>query len=199
MKSLKTVAAAAVAPVALVVAIAWSNSAPASAQPGGPSITIANPIPLPITIQGPSPLAITDVNRRVTITTSTIFSIPSGQSQVSTAVPAPACPGGTNFLATDLQAAPVVEGPTSATNVASLPKWAVSLHVFQRVSNGFFSPFLMVYGDGAAHGSTSIPAGQLLAGGNNILASYVGGGVVGFNAAIAVHVTGYCGVPFVQP
>jgi hypothetical protein len=154
-----------------------------------------------VAIASPLPLPVSDVGRPVLVTTSILITIPIGQSVVADTVTAPACPDDTSFLATDLQAAPIINSSTAATNAASLPRWAVSLQVIQRHSSGLFSPWLMVYGNGPAQGSTSIPGGQPLPDTNlsNVIVSFVGGNVVAFTTTMVIHVTGYCGVPFVRP
>ena len=132
------------------------------------------------------------------ITTSTLVTVEPGETFETGGVRVPPCPKDTSFLATAVQAAPYL--PTFGGNVVSLPKWAVSVHVFQVTSNGSFSPRLTAFADGPEQASTSIPGGQPLSTDED---SNVEVRLLGSAAAVhtpfAVHVTGYCGVPFVTP
>ena len=132
------------------------------------------------------------------ITTSTLVTIEPGETFQTDGVRVPPCPKATSFLATAVQAAPYL--PTFGGNVISLPKWAVSVHVFQVFSNGSFSPLLTAFADGPEQASTSIPGGQPLSmdEDGNVEVRLLGSAAA-VHTPFAVHVTGYCGVPFVIP
>jgi hypothetical protein len=132
------------------------------------------------------------------ITTSTVVTVAPGETFETGGVRVPPCPKDTSFLATAVQAAPYL--PTFGGNVVSLPNWAVSAHVFQVTFNGSFSPRLTAFADGPEQASTSIAGGQPLSTDED---SNVEVRLLGSSAAVstpfAVHVTGYCGMPFVTP
>jgi hypothetical protein len=132
------------------------------------------------------------------ITTSTLITVEPGETFQTGGVRVPPCPKGTSFLATAVQAAPYLA--TFGGNVVSLPKWAVSVHVFQVTFNGSFSPRLTAFADGPEQASTSIPGGQPLAPDEdtNVEVRLLGNAAA-VHTPFAVHVTGYCGVPFVTP
>ena len=84
------------------------------------------------------------------ITTSTLVTVAPGETFETGGVRVPPCPKATSFMATAVQAAPFL--PTFGGNVVSLPKWAVSVHVFQVTYNGSFSPRLTAFADGPRAG-----------------------------------------------
>jgi hypothetical protein len=129
------------------------------------------------------------------ITTSTLVTVSLGETFEAGGVHLPPCPKGTSFLATAVQAAPYNLG----SNVVS-QKWAVSVHVVQLAPNGSFSPYLTAFANGLEQASTSIAGGQPLSidEDNNVLVHLLGSAAA-TSTAFAVHVTGYCGVPFVTP
>ena len=132
------------------------------------------------------------------IATSTLVSVGPGETFGIGGVHVPPCPKGTSFLATAVQAAPYFS--TFAGNLLSLPRWAVSVHVFQVTSNGSFSPRLTAFADGPEQASTSVPGGQPLSTDEDSNVEVrLFGSAAAVNTAFAVHVTGYCGVPFVRP
>lgn len=132
------------------------------------------------------------------ITTSTVVTVEPGETFEVDGVRVPPCPKGTSFLATAVQAAPYL--PTLGDNVVSLAKWAVSAHVFQATSNGSFSPYLTAFANGPDQASTDIAGGQPLSTDedSNVIVRLVGSAAAVYTP-FAVHVTGYCGVPFVTP
>jgi hypothetical protein len=132
------------------------------------------------------------------ITSSTVVSVKSGETYGVGGVRVPPCPKDTSFLATAVQAAPYLL--TFAGNVLSLPRWAVSAHVFQVAYNGSFSPHLTAFANGPEEASTSIAGGQPLSTDEdaNVTVRLLGSAAA-VNTPFAVHVTGYCGVPFVTP
>jgi hypothetical protein len=132
------------------------------------------------------------------ITTSTVVVVALGETFETGGVRVPSCPKGTSFLATAVQAAPYLS--TLGDNVVSLPKWAVSAHVFQTTANGSFSPGLTAFANGFEQASTSIAGGQPLATDedSNVVVRLLGSAAAVYTP-FAVHVTGYCGVPFVTP
>jgi hypothetical protein len=132
------------------------------------------------------------------ITTSTLITVEPGATFEAGGVRVPPCPKGTSFLATAVQAAPYVA--LLGGNIVSLPKWAVSVGVFQVASNGSFSPRLTAFAHGPEEASTSIAGGQPLStfDDNNVSVHLVSGAAAVYTP-FTVHVTGYCGVPFVTP
>ena len=132
------------------------------------------------------------------ITTSTLVSVAPGATFETGGVRVPPCPKDTSFLATAVQAALFL--PTFGGNVVSLPKWAVSVHVFQVTYNGSFSPLLTAFADGPQQASTSIPGGQPLSTDedSNVTVRLLDNAAA-VNTPFTVHVTGYCGVPFITP
>ena len=151
----------------------------------------------PATAQGPRPTVTSgSPSTPMFITTSAIIAVEVGQTFKTDGVEVPSCLKGTTFLATAVQAVPYVA--LLGGNVINLPKWSVSLNVFQVTPNGSFSPQLTVIGDGPAHASTSIPGGQPLYTDedNNVVVRLLGASAT-VNTPFAVHVTGYCGTPFV--
>ena len=151
------------------------------------------------TAQAPSraPQQIPDGDRR-SITTSGLVTVVTGETFHNDGVRVPPCPSGTMFMATALQATPLPF--TSSNALSNLAKWAVSVQVHQLLPGGAFSPNLTVVADGPAHASTSIPGGQPLHTDedDNVTVSLMGTAASG-NVSFVVHVTGYCGVPFVLP
>ena len=129
------------------------------------------------------------------ITTSTFVTVTPGETFQHGGVHVPPCPKGTSFLATAVQAAPQL----GFSNVLSLPRWAVSAAVFQVAPNGSFSPRLNAFADGPEQASTSIPGGQPLSTDEDSNVTIHLFGSVAEVYQFAVHVTGYCGVPFVTP
>lgn len=149
----------------------------------------------PVTAQTPRT---TVAAQQLAITTSTLVTVEPGETFESGRVEVPSCPRGTSFLATAVQAAPFLS--TLGDNALSLPKWAVSADVLQLAYNGSFSPGLTAFANGAEQASTSIAGGQPL---STYQDSNVRVRLLGSAAAVytpfAIHVTGYCGVPFVTP
>lgn len=152
----------------------------------------------PATAQAPTrtPQPIPDGERR-SITTSGLIVVLTGETFHNDGVDVPPCPSGTMFMATALQATPLPF--TSSNALWNLGKWAVSVQVSQLAANGSFSPHLTVVADGAAHASTSILGGQPLHTDedHNVMVSLLGAEALA-NISFVVHVTGYCGVPFVK-
>jgi hypothetical protein len=131
------------------------------------------------------------------ITTSTLITVGPGETFQAGGVQVPPCPRYTSFLATAVQAAPYL---ATFANVASPPKWSVSVDVFQLYPNGSFSPHLTAFADGNEQVSTSIPGGQpIYTDEDSNVAVRLLGSPATVNTPFAVHVTGYCGVPFVAP
>jgi hypothetical protein len=132
------------------------------------------------------------------ITTSTLVSVGPGETFGAGGVRVPPCPTATTFLATAVQAAPYL--PTFGGGVAGLPKWAVSVHIFQVTYNGSFSPLLTAFAAGPEQASTSIAGGQPLSTDEDANVEVrILGSAAATNRPFAVHVTGYCGLPFVIP
>jgi hypothetical protein len=99
-------------------------------------------------------------------------------------------------MVTAVQAAPYLL--TFSGNVTSLPKWAVSVQILQLAYNGSFSPLLTAFSAGPEEASTSIPGGQPISSNEDTNVEVrLFGGPAAVNTPFAVHVTGYCGVPFV--
>lgn len=153
----------------------------------------------PATAQTPgrTPQPIPDGDRR-SITTSSLVVVTTGQTFRTGGVQVPPCPSGTQFMATALQASPLPF--TSPNALSNLAMWAVSVQVLQLNPFGSFSPNLTAVADGPAHASTSIPGGQPLHTDedDNVTVSLLGAAALG-TTSFVVHVTGYCGVPFVSP
>jgi hypothetical protein len=131
------------------------------------------------------------------ITTSTLVSVGPGKTFGLGGVHVPTCPNTTSFMVTAVQAAPYL--PTFSGDVTSLPKWAVSVHILQVAYNGSFSPGLTAFSAGPQEASTSIPGGQPISFNEDNVDVRLFGGPAAVNTPFAVHVTGYCGVPFVTP
>ena len=127
------------------------------------------------------------------ITTSTVVSVAPGATFETGGVRVPPCPKATSFLAT--AGAGAVPAQRSG-NIVSLPKWAVSVHVFQVTYNGSFWPLLTAFADGPQQASTSIPGGQPLSTDedSNVTVRLLDNAAA-VNTPFTVHVTGYCGVP----
>jgi len=150
------------------------------------------------TAQSPrTPQPIPDGDRR-SITTSGLVVVTTGETFNTDGVQIPPCPNGTVFMATALQATPVPFTPSNT--LSNLAKWRVSAQVNQLGPFGSFSPYLTVVADGPAHASTSMPGGQPLHTDEdaNVTAALLDGPALG-TTSFVVHVTGYCGVPFVHP
>lgn len=132
------------------------------------------------------------------VTISTVLGVTQGESWETGSLEVPTCPKDLRFLVTAVQASPYLLG--LGDTVVNLPKWAVSVHVSQLVSNGSFSPHLTVFGNGPEHASTSIGGGQPISPSayGNITVRLLGTAPAVFTP-FAVHVTGYCGIAFVIP
>ena len=139
-----------------------------------------------------------DAGAQLPITTSTLVTVGPGETFEQGDVAVPPCPKTTTFLATAVQAAPYL--PTFGGNVGSLPTWAVSVSVHQLAFNGSFSPNLTAFADGPEQAFTSIAGGQPLSTGQSFNVEVrLLGSAAAVHSPFAVHVTGYCGVPFVTP
>jgi hypothetical protein len=132
------------------------------------------------------------------VTVSTLVSVSPGATFDIGDVDVPTCPKDLRFLVTEVQASPYL--PTLGDKVVNLPKWAVSVHVSQLASNGSFSPYLTVFGNGPEHASTSIGGGQPIATGEsgNVTVRLLGTAPAVYTP-FAVHVTGHCGIAVVAP
>jgi hypothetical protein len=129
------------------------------------------------------------------VTTSTLIGVSPGSTFETGGVHTPTCPRGTRFLVTEVQAAPLI-----GFDVVNLPKWAVSVAVLQVASNGSSSPRLNAFANGPEQASTSIGGGQPMSSDEDSNVSvHLLGGAAAVTTTFAVHVTGYCGVPFVTP
>ncbi|AMY07664.1 hypothetical protein LuPra_00840 [Luteitalea pratensis] len=144
----------------------------------------------PATAQDPRSTTVASAARA--ITTSTLVQVSPGQALAFGSVALPACAKGTSFLVTDLLASPF------GGDVSSLQSWRVSVQAFQKTGNGSFSAQLTVFGKGSQHASASIPGGQPILDDDQIVLQFLGGDAE--DASIFnVHVTGYCGTPFISP
>ncbi|MFI5450021.1 MAG: hypothetical protein ACHQ03_09715 [Candidatus Bathyarchaeia archaeon] len=144
------------------------------------------------------------------MTTSLKGVIFQGQSFVDVPLAVPPCPAGKQFLVQGVHVGPeVVIGSTQIT-VVDLPKWAVSVPVYQTYPTGQEQVALVAIGNGAEHIWASIPAGQsiLLVGDKIIVRIVLLGGTLGPPAKLTtasqrfefnVHVWGCCGEPFISP
>jgi len=144
----------------------------------------------PATAQEPRSTTVTSGPRA--ITTSTLVQLSPGQSVAFGSVALPSCAKGTRFLVTDLLASPF------AGDIGSLQSWRVSVQAFQVAGNGSFSAQLTVFGKGPQHASASIPGGQPLPDDDQVTLQFLGGDAENLSM-FNVHVTGYCGTPFIHP
>ena len=133
------------------------------------------------------------------VTTSGRAVILAGQFSTFFFLAAPACPAGTTFLVTDVQAGPEVSIGATQFTVVQLEHWAVSAAVYQFSGGGATHVALTALGNGPEAISASIPAGQQLLGSAvPITISILGGGAAPARFEFNVHVTGFCGVGFTQ-
>lgn len=123
--------------------------------------------------------------------------IMSGQQQTEIRLPVPICASGKEFLVTGLQAAPEVSIGATSMDVMNLKTWAVSVPVYQRVTNGSIQVPLTVIGQGPEHLSAALAAGQSLYGYGPpivVTVSLLGGSPATHRFEFNVHVTGACGM-----
>ena len=144
----------------------------------------------PATAQDPRSTTVASASRA--ITTSALVQVLPGQALAFGSVALPACAKGTSFLVTDLLASPF-DG-----DAGSQQSWRVSVQAFQKTGNGSFSAQLTVFGKGSQHASASIPGGQPIPDDDQITLQFLGSDAENLSI-FNVHVTGYCGTPFMHP
>lgn len=119
--------------------------------------------------------------------TATVNPLISVAVEVNPAMPS--CPAGMMFLVTSVNAAP----DFLAFDPSTLGAWAVRVSLAQKTSSGENSVALVAYGNGTQDVSAMLPAGQPYS--NKVIIEDTGGTKQQFD----VHISGYCGVPFVTP
>jgi hypothetical protein len=144
---------------------------------------------------GPWNVGVGGVSNRLT-TSARVVMLP-GESHLSFSLAAPACPDGTTFLVTDVQAGPGFLFGNTRNDVVQLPHWAVGVAVYQFSDGGAIYTGLHAMGNGPEAISASIPAGQrLLSSSVPVNLSLLGGVSAPVRFEFEVHVTGFCGVGF---
>ncbi|MDX2193025.1 MAG: hypothetical protein NW201_06705 [Gemmatimonadales bacterium] len=126
----------------------------------------------------------------------------SGQSFVDVNVCLPKCPRKAQFLVQGVHVGPEVEVGATSIDVVRLPRWAVSVSVYQLSPAVAIRVPLTALAQGAEHISATIPAGQTigpLAGSPFIPVriTLLGGVAATHRFEFNVHITGTCGDPYI--
>lgn len=124
-----------------------------------------------------------------------------GQSFVDVDICLPKCPRRREFLVQGVHVGPEVIIGATARDVIQLPKWAVSVPVYQLFSGAQIQVALTALAKGAEHISAMLPAGQSIgpiAGAASIPVriTLLGGVTATHRFEFNVHLTGVCGVSF---
>ena len=135
------------------------------------------------------------------ITTSGRGVILAGTSFVDVDLPLPNC-GSDEFLVHGVQVGPEVNVGATQSSVVNLPRWAVSVPVYQRHTGGSAKVSFNVLGEGPVHLSASLPAGQAIPHPNPstlpVRISILGGATATHRFEFNIHVAGSCGRAFVS-
>ncbi|RKH65876.1 hypothetical protein D7V93_05280 [Corallococcus llansteffanensis] len=127
-----------------------------------------------------------------------------GQTSVEVELCLPDCARRTEFLVQGVHVGPeIVIGGTSI-DVVNLPRWGVSVPVYELHPSAALQVALTALGQGAEHISATIPAGQSIgpisgAATLPVHITLLGGTPATHRFEFNVHVTGVCGTPFVCP
>ena len=126
-----------------------------------------------------------------------------GGSFADVSLDAPACPeNAKEFLVLGMHVNPEVVIGATSTDVVNLPKWAASVPVFQRFTNGSqVQVALTVLANGPEHISATLPAGQSIGGFDPLVVriTVLGGTPASHRFEFNVHVTGACGAASIMP
>ena len=133
------------------------------------------------------------------ITTSARGVILPGQSYVDVELCVPTCPRGEDFLVQGVHVGPEIEIGATSLTVQHLPRWGISVPVYQRYSTAANQKVaLTAIAAGAQHVSASIPAGQSWAFPGSLIVriQLLSGGPAQHRFEFNLHITGACGEPF---
>jgi hypothetical protein len=114
----------------------------------------------------------------------------------------PTCEQSNEFLVQAVYVGPEVESGATSIEVVNLPKWAVSVPVYQQYNTGVqIKVSLTALGDGPEHVSAKLPAGQsILSNSSNLIVRIIllGGSPASHRFEFKVHVTGFHGKAFIS-
>ena len=133
------------------------------------------------------------------ITTSARGVILAGQTYTDVELCVPMCAKGEEFLVQGVHVGPEIEIGATSLTVQYLPKWGISVPVYQRYSTVASQQVaLTAIAPGAQHVSASIPAGQSWAmpGPLRVRIQLLSGGPAQHRFEFNIHITGVCGEPF---
>jgi hypothetical protein len=124
-----------------------------------------------------------------------------GQSFVDVNICMPKCPPKKAFLVQGVHVGPEVITGATSIDVINLPKWAVSVPVYQLFSSAQIQVALTALSQGAEHVSATLPAGQSAPALASIPVriTLLGGVTATHRFEFNVHLTGVCGVVFTCP
>lgn len=135
------------------------------------------------------------------VTTSARGVILVGQSFVDVDICLPKCARNQVFLVQGVHVGPEVTIGATSIDVVNLPKWAVSVPVYQQFPSAQIQVALTALAQGAEHVWATLPAGQgigPIAGSASlpVRITLLGGVKATHRFEFNVHVTGVCGAPF---
>jgi hypothetical protein len=136
----------------------------------------------------------------MSMTTSARAVILPGQTFVNVDICLPECQKG-EFMVQGVHVGPEVAIGNTAADVVHLPRWAVTVPVYQSHAGGAVQVALTAQSPGAEHVSATLPAGQGTSGAGihsiPVTITLLGGVAATHRFEFNVHVTGVCGVPFI--
>ena len=114
----------------------------------------------------------------------------------------PPAPRKSEFLVQSIHVGPEVIIGATSIDVINLPRWAVSVPVYQLYPSAALQVALTALAQGAEHITVTIPAGQSVrpiagAGFIPVRITLLGGAPATHRFEFNVHLTGICGRPFV--
>src|ERR1700682_1511461 len=127
----------------------------------------------------------------------------TGQTSVDVNICLPICPSKLEFLVQSVHVGPEVIIGATSIDVINLPRWAVSVPVYQLFSNpgAAVQVALTALAQGAEHITATIPAGQTVKPAGlysvPITITLLGGDPATRRFEFNVHLTGICRKPFV--